>query len=154
MAIQRIAPPNMGRAGDQRDPLLQRALEILAEREALPDKNGVYRDADLIAALQERGWGVAETSPPRHDAVTIFDLADRSHRVVVESEETRPVLLEALRRSISWQTAKEDERSFDEETRSLLGLTSEEFRRQWRDGHLDFEDPLVEHLGVNLPGGR
>lgn len=154
MAIQRSTRSNIRDTSESVDPLLERALTTLAQRGVEPDRTGAYTDADLIAALRDRGWGIEEWSEAGNFGVRVIDLSDPSSHVVIESDGTGPLLLEALRRSMSWLTADEDERGFDSETRSLLGLSSDEFRHQWHDGRLDFDDPIVEHLGVTLLRGR
>lgn len=154
MATQRITPSDLDKGSAAKDPLLERAKVFLAERGAMPDKNGVYRERDLIAALRAGGWGVESERRPGRVTVKRVDLSRPSHYDVIESGDLQSALLEALRRSVGWQTADEEQRSFDEQTRSLLGLTGDEFRHRWNAGQLDFDDPTVEHLGVSLPSGR
>lgn len=154
MAVQRSTRSNIRDTSEPVDPLLERALTTLAQRGAEPDGTGAYTDADLIAALRDRGWGIDEWSQTGSIEVRVIDLSDPSSHVVIESDGTRPLLLEVLRRSMSWLTADEDECGFDAETRSLLGLSSDEFRHQWHNGCLDYDDPIVEHLGVTLLRGR
>jgi hypothetical protein len=154
MATQRVIYSNIGSNGTMEDPLREHMIALLTERGAFPDANGAYREEDLVSALHERGWGVEPEHAPGRITVKLVDLSKPSRYSLVEGDTLGSVLFEALRRSIGWQTADQEHHAFDQQTRALLGISADEFRYQWDSGQLDFEDPIVEHLGVSLPSGR
>lgn len=116
-----------------------------------------YFEDDILKAIRARGWEPLierETDPPGWKAeVTEWRTLSQSQTAVAHDPDRMTALLRALRIALTWPSREEEVRAFDEQTRSLLGLSAGEFLEKWRANDLTADDPRVIHLLISRPLG-
>jgi hypothetical protein len=133
--------------------------DFLARFGIAPRELDEYRlvEDDILKAIRARGWEPTieqETDPPGWKAeVREWRTATQTQAAVARDPDRMMALLRALKIALMWPTREEAFQAFDEQTRSLLGLSATEFLEKWRRNELSRDDPRVVHLLISRPLG-
>ena len=131
--------------------------DFLARFGIPPRLGDEYDEDDVLRAIRARGWEPTlerEADPPGWRAgVTEWRTPTQSQSAVAHDLDRGMALLRALRLALTWPSREEEFRVFDEQTRSLLGLSATDFLEKWHRDELATDDPRVVHLLISRPLG-
>jgi hypothetical protein len=133
--------------------------DFLARFGIAPREVDEYRqiEDDVLKAIRARGWEPTierETDPPGWKAeVREWRALTQSRAAVAHDPDRMMALLRALRLALTWPSREEEFQAFDEQTRSLMGLSATEFLEKWHNNELSSDDPRVVHLLISRPLG-
>jgi hypothetical protein len=134
-----------------------RTREFLAQFGIAPQSIDEDSEDDVLRAIHHKGWETSLTevaNPPGWEAtIEEWRTLTQSQAVIAFDQDRMMALLRALERALMWPTPEEVIRSFDEQTRALLGLSAKDFYEKWRNNELPADDPRVVHLVVMRPIG-
>jgi hypothetical protein len=112
---------------------------------------------DVLRAIRARGWEPTieqEEDPPGWKAeIQEWRTVSQFRSAVAHDRDRMMALLRALRTALAWPTRDEEFQAFDEQTRSLMGLSATDFLKQWDANELSVDDPRVVHLLIARPLG-
>jgi hypothetical protein len=112
---------------------------------------------DVLHAISRKPWEVEfeeEVDPPGWKAaIREWRHVTQSRTAIGRDRDKVMALLRAVRLALAWPTPEDEKQAFDEQTRSLLGISADEFMQQWLDNRLSADDPRVGHLLVVRPLG-
>jgi hypothetical protein len=134
------------------------AQAFLAEQGVYPDAEGRYDEESLERVIRDRGWIVSWDGQTGDWLAEIGDqVATTQFRYAVGGGPDRATaLLRALELALTWRDDDEAHRVFDQRVYELLGISGEDFRRQWYAGDYaqainDPQDPDHAALQQLLP---
>jgi hypothetical protein len=131
--------------------------DFLADFGIAPNTTDEYAEEDVLRAIRHRGWEPSlaqEVAPPGWKAeIREWRTVSQSRASIAHDRDRMIALLSALRLALAWSTPEEELQAFDEQTRSLLGLSAEQFFERWQKNELSTDDPRVVHLLVTRPLG-
>ena len=133
--------------------------DFLARFGIAPREVDEYRviEDDILKAIRARGWEPSiesESEPPGWKAeVREWRTVTQTQAAIAHDPDRMMALLRALKIALTWPTREEAVQVFDEQTRSLLGLSATEFLEKWQRNELSRDDPRVVHLLISRPLG-
>ncbi|MGI8474824.1 MAG: hypothetical protein ACR2OO_00350 [Thermomicrobiales bacterium] len=131
--------------------------EFLARFGIAPREIDHYVDDEVFLAIRAQGWEPEiermEDPPGWKAQIRERRTLSQSQMVVAYDRDRMTALLRALRLALTWPTPDEEMRAFDEQTRSLLGLSATDFLQRWGNAELSTDDPRVVHLLIARPLG-
>ena len=121
------------------------------------DRYDQYVEDNVLRAIRAKGWEPTieeKIDPPGWKAVIQqWRTVSQSRSAVAHDRDRMMALLRALRIALTWLTPEDEFQAFDEQTRSLIGLSANDFLERWRNSELSTDDPRVVHLLIARPLG-